>query len=584
MVGRFREFIQQQISLNAKRVKTCGRFALRLWRIQILAKTTTKQKSSVDLLTLDYQLVELPSSQHQAGLTGLILIIKWLERQPDFQEKVNKGAICRITQPDAKGVTLEINQAGLEAIFDEIYAASTEEQPRNQLLKNQRTKEVIPPLREEEREEVDPKNPQKIKKKKAYIYPVVVPRGSFLADPQYDKTSDGKNGLWIKLWRDMVWNILRGVPATRKPFEARAEGTYSEDAVKVWKELLQPLEFTVDLPSTYFLGAQAFNAETIPFKDRARFQFLLHFWPFTAQIYVPAVIDNEGNRNFVGYALAIPDIADLKGFCDELPNVLSNRTIEVSGYRPRDAVVDLAVESALDVMRRLRDRITVKAGQQATAYTVLGVDVIHAEKQGNNVRLLSVSRLNPDDPMVDRYAQIRQTYWSPLFRKQRLLNLVNHSPWYSGFDKLLCNLPYEQITENDYFRHDVREAFKYEEVELMDESSINDAKINELIFQLVKNYVSRKLGNKYQLKWSEVKENPDKKKDYEDLKEKIAKEAFLAVRSRTEKTDFINYFVSTLCSVPQYINYEDYVSLSKALYKDTDRIRALTLLALSANS
>jgi CRISPR-associated protein Cmx8 len=563
-----------------------------------LAKTKTKPNTEVDVLPLDYQLAELPSSQHRAGLAGLVLILNWLKRQPDFQEKINNGTICQITRLDANGANIKINQAGLEALFDEIYAASTEEQPRPQLLKNQRTKEVIPPLREEERDEIDPKNPQKVKKKKVYIYPVVVPKGSFLADSQYDKSSDGKNGHWVKLWRDMVWNILRGVPATRKPFEARAEGTYTEDAGKVWKELIQTLEFTVDLPSTYFLGAQAFNAETVPFKDRGRFQFLLHFWLFAAQIYVPAVINNEGSRDFVGYALAIPDIADLQSFCDELPAVLSERGTEISGYRPRDAVVDLAIESALDVMRRLRDRLTVKAGQQATAYTVLGVDVIHTEKRGNNVRLLNISRLDPDDPMVDDYAQIRQNYWSPLFRRQRLLNLVNHQSWYTGFDALLCSLAYEQSIENDYFCRDVREAFNNEIAPMDEETAIvTETNIEQLVFRLVENYVRRKLNSKYQLEFKaewktllaakEGRNELSKRSDYKEYTEKkgkIAKTAFLDVRSRTEQKDFINYFVSSLCSVPQYMRSEDYVSLTKALYEDSDRIRTLTLLALSANS
>ena len=551
-----------------------------------MAKTKIKDTPKVEVLTLNYQLSELPSSQHRAGLAGLVMVIQWLERQPEFREKVANGVTCRISRLEAKGATIEINQAGLEALFDEIYAASTEEQARPQLLKNSRTKAIIPPLREEEREETDAKG--KVKQKKVYIYPVVVPGGSFLADAQYDKSSDGKNGHWIKLWRDMVWSILRGVPATRKPFKARADGNYTEDAAKVWKDLTQPEPFTVDLPSTYFLGAQAFNAETVPFKDRARFQFLLHFWLFTAQIYIPAVINNEGKRDFVGYALAIPDVSDLEGFCDELPFVLRDRSPEISGYRPRDAVVDLAIESALDLLRRLRDRLTITTGEQATAYTVLGVDVIHTEKQGNNVRVLGTTRLDPDPPMVNEYSRIRQGYWSPLFRKQRLLNLVNHQPWYSRFDKLLCSLPYEQSIENDYFRRDVREAFQHEEKTMdeptMNDEKVNDAKINELVFQFVRNYVGRKLESKYQLKWSEVKDKPDKKKEYEDKKEKIAKDAFLAVRSRTEQMDFINYFASTLCSVPQYLKSEDYVSLTQELYKNHDRIRTLTLLALSANS
>ena len=548
-----------------------------------MAKTTRKQIATVDVLNLDYQLAELPSSQHRAGLAGLVLIIRWLEEQREFTEKVENGAICKLTRLDDKGATLELNQTGLEYLFDEIYDASLEEQERNQLLKK-RTKEVIQPLREEEKEETDPKT-NKTKTKKVYIYPVVVPKGSFLSDPSYDKSSDGKNGLWIKLWRDMVWSILRGVPATRKPFEARAEGQYNDDAIKVWQQLIQPEEFTVDLPSTYFLGAQANNAENIPFKDRARLQFLLHFWLFAAQIYVPEVIDNEGKRNFAGYAIAIPDIFKLKRFCERLSRLLSERSIEKSGYLPRDCIVDLAIESALDIMMRLTERLTQSTGEQKTASTVLGIDVIHTEKQGNNIRILGASRLNPENLMINEYIRIRNQYWSPLFRKQRLLNLVNHSPWYSGFDSLLCTIPYKQITENEYFKHDVREALNNEESAMTEQTETKmEPNIEELVFELVKNYVKRKFYSKYELTWSNVKGNPKEEKEYNEKKEKIAKSAFLDVRSRTEKMDFINYFVSSLCSVPQHMKSEDYVSLTKALYEDTERIRTLTLLALSANS
>ncbi len=548
-----------------------------------MAKTTRKQIATVDVLNLDYQLAELPSSQHRAGLAGLVLIIRWLEGQREFTEKVKNGAICKLTRLDDKGATLELNQTGLEYLFDEIYDASLEEQERNQLLKK-RTKEVIQPLREEEKEETDPKT-NKTKTKKVYIYPVVVPKGSFLSDPSYDKSSDGKNGLWIKLWRDMVWSILRGVPATRKPFEARAEGQYNDDAIKVWQQLIQPEEFTVDLPSTYFLGAQANNAENIPFKDRARLQFLLHFWLFAAQIYVPEVIDNEGKRNFAGYAIAIPDIFKLKRFCERLSRLLSERSIEKSGYLPCDCIIDIAIESALDIMMRLTERLTQSTGEQKTASTVLGIDVIHTEKQGNNIRILGASRLNPENLMINEYIRIRNQYWSPLFRKQRLLNLVNHSPWYSGFDSLLCTIPYKQITENEYFKHDVREALNNEESAMTEQTETKmEPNIEELVFELVKNYVKRKFYSKYELTWSNVKGNPKEEKEYNEKKEKIAKSAFLDVRSRTEKMDFINYFVSSLCSVPQHMKSEDYVSLTKALYEDTERIRTLTLLALSANS
>lgn len=556
-----------------------------------MAKTKSKS-APIDRLKLDYSLIELPSSQHRAGLAGLVCIIRWLERQTEFQEKTANGTLCKLVQLDDSGASIELNQAGVEALFDEIYAASTEEQERPQPLKNKQ-KQIIPPLREEEREVIDKKGITKTKK--VYIYPVVVPAGSFLADPAYDKSVEGKNGLWIKLWRDMAWSILRGVPATRKPFEARAEGSYSDDAASVWKQLTQPEDYTVDLPSTYFLGAQSSNAENVPFKDRARLQFLLHFWLFAAQIYVPAVVDNEGKRNFVGYALAIPDVARLKWFCDELLEILSDRSTEKSGYRPRDAVVDLAVASALDMMKRLHDRLQQKTGEKLAEDLVFGIDVIHTEKQGNNIRVLSSIRLDPEESMLDQYAQIRDGFWSPLFRKQCLLNLVNERPWHAGFDVLLCTLPYKRTIEDSYFQRDVREKLKTlsQEERQMDEITTvdNSVSIETLVFRLVGNYVSRKLKSKHDLEWKaewkglkseELNQKTDYKK-YFEMKAKVAKSAFLDVRSRTEPMDFINYFVSSLCSVPQHMKSDAYVELTQALYQDTDKIRTLTLLALSAN-
>ena len=41
-----------------------------------MAKKKTAHTPAV--LELDYQLAELPSSQHRAGLAGLVLMVRWL--------------------------------------------------------------------------------------------------------------------------------------------------------------------------------------------------------------------------------------------------------------------------------------------------------------------------------------------------------------------------------------------------------------------------------------------------------------------------------------------------------------------------
>ncbi|MDX2033396.1 MAG: type I-MYXAN CRISPR-associated protein Cmx8 [Blastocatellia bacterium] len=553
-----------------------------------------KSKQALDapeILELQYQLAELPSSQHRAGLAGLCLMVDWLNLQP------NRKGICEVERT-AYGASLRINQQGLAELFDEIYAASLEEQERPQPLKNGRTKAVIPPLREETRQSLDPKT-GKVKEKTVYIYESVIPRGGLLLSN--DPTADGRNGAWIKLWRDVIWSIFRGVPATRAPFDDRAQGNPPTDALDIWQDLIQQPDHVVPLPSTYFIGAQANNAENVPFKDRARHQFLLHFWPYTAQIYVPAVINNEGDREFVGYALAIPDIANLAIYCEEFLPLLRGRGKELSGYRPRDCVVDLAIESALDTFRRLRDRLRMREGEASTSDLLLGVDIVHVDKQGNNIRLLGCTRVDPEAEMIDQYAQFRDSLWSPLFRRQRLLNLFNHSSWHAGFDGLMSKLPYEQTIGNSYFRRDARESFSFEVKAMnqqtngsIDEAEGNDLSLQEdvnqeaLIYRVVGNYLRFKLKSKHQLEWKDAwrgaKDNkPSELKEYEEKKTKLAREAFLAIRSRTGQ-DFIDYFVSTLCSVSQGMNERRFIALTHALVNETDNVRTLTMLALAAQT
>ena len=91
----------------------------------------------------------------------------------------------------------------------------------------------------------------------------------------------------------------------------------------------------------------------------------------------------------------------------------------------------------------------------------------------------------------------------------------------------------------------------------------------------------KKLKGKYDLDWTTVKGTP-REKDYRENKEKLARDAFLAIRSRSNKEDFIEYFVSTICSVSQHLNQQAYLKVAEDLFSRTEDIRTLTMLALSA--
>jgi len=68
---------------------------------------------------------------------------------------------------------------------------------------------------------------------------------------------------------------------------------------------------------------------------------------------------------------------------------------------------------------------------------------------------------------------------------------------------------------------------------------------------------------------------------YYDLRRKLARDAFFAVRSRTGE-DFVDYFASTLCSVSQNLREEHFALLAHELHHNREEVRTLTMLALSA--
>lgn len=543
-------------------------------------------KTQAEILTLDFNLAELPSAQHRAGLAGLILMIRELEKQEWFEiRQEEKGALLSIENLDQYGAKIQLNLEGLIALFDLAYLSFTEERKSKSKIKEFKKIEEI---------EIEENGKKKIQK--YYFYEVITPTGGFLA--QWDKS---EKQVWIKIWRDMFWSIIKGVPATRNPFNNRCDlnlnggDSCSKDVESIWKNL-QKAEKTTGQSGAFYLGAMAINAENVATDDLIKWQFLLHFWAFVAQVYCPSILDKDGKRNFNGHVIVIPDIANLEDFCDQLPDVLSNRNPQAFGFRPQESVIDIPEEGALDLLNLIKQQIAKKVGSGTLSDLILGVEVIHAEKQGNSIKLHSVSYLQPIEEQVNDYNNIKNFYYCPWFRRQRLLNLINSKfdldsqswlkppPW-DGFGDLLSRIPQKWLKENNsYFSHDARQLFTQEGGFNMT-ATTKTREYAEIVYKVIKGFILRKLDSKYHYKWNKERgiftENNKQvsQKDLDDATHKIVNEAFLSIRSRTEQRAFIDYFVSTLYP---YVRQEEFVDFAQKLFQDTDEIRSLTLLALSS--
>jgi CRISPR-associated protein Cmx8 len=574
---------------------------------------------SVETVTIRYDLFDLPTAQHKAGLAGLILQIRHMQ-EPN--RKVASEAIPDIVEIAPTFATIRFTEKSTQGLLDGVYDAYTE---RVQ-VKN-KWKDMKPTEPPREIEETDPAT-GKVKRVTVFVYEVVQPKGSFLRQHLPEKMDRTKD--WHKLWRDMLWNIPRGRPTTRIPFHQRHEGQHCREGADAWQELLaverarQQNGFcTKEVASSLWLGAQAFNAEGVPFRGRAEQNLLLHFWPLAVLIFVPQRIDNDGKSEFAGYSLAIPEVAHLEDFCDDYVEVLHNLSTEIRGFRPAEAIIDLPDQAALEFMANLTRLAAHRTRKKGVHDSVSSVEFVNFLKIGNNVKCTASGRVAPKSLSLEKYAAIAgaphrpSPYRNPLFRAALLLGLLrttNDRRWYQFMGPLLVERPWSFFVHADdspwlqrAFAADAAQKFASEweryEKERKDNMTLNEKKADGavptgpdlalLVHRLVRDYVQRKAEDRSGHKWEDFK---DKKKTdesgktridippaYTESKERIASSVFLEMRSRREQA-FVEHFTRTFCSIKQYLPEREYQVVAEALLKQPDDVKTLTLLALSANS
>jgi CRISPR-associated protein Cmx8 len=570
-----------------------------------------KQTKQPDGVTVRYDLHELPTAQHKAGLAGLLLQIESMNDRRDGGAKLPMPPQVLSQGPAFAEVRFAVEST--QSLFDDLYSATIEEAAVAQKWQGKEPKAV----REVEIREPDGKT----KIEKRFVYDVVQPTGPFLA--RY--TDDGKE-LWHKLWRDMLWAIPRGKPTTRGPFNAQAEGKPTKDGAEAWSALLAHEKHkakggiaTVELAGAVLLGAQAVSAEGVKFEDRADHAVLLHFWQLTARVFVPEQIDADGNRKFVGYVLAIPEVSDLVEFSYAYKRSLSELSPERRGYRPAAAVVSLAAEGSLAFMHQLDRLVSAKELRRRPPEYLSGVEFFHMVKLGNNVKTAGHGRVPAWDGLLTRYDGLisKGGPKHPLMLAGRLQAMFDETPWFARLSDELVERKWWWFVHSTQEGHrtpsamvsfawDAHRRFEdlLREENHMSQKTQEPEAIDRVVYRLVKNYVREKASGRMGVNtadrdaWRKATHDAAtgyERPAYQEERRHVAQGLFLALRSRHD-ADFVEHFTATLGSVAQRLPEDEYALLTSALMRTfseehgehrprtRDDVKTLTLLALSAQS
>lgn len=579
-----------------------------------MGKTKTKA-APITSVTIKYDLFDLPTSQHKAGLAGLILQVQSMEERAKKNAKTSPDLIPTITDMTPTSASIAFTEKAVHGLMDDLYAAQIVEVASKSKWPGQT------PKREEQVEETDEQGVSK--KGRRFIYDVTQPTGPFLKSRLRDE-----KGLWFKLWREMLWEIPRGKPLSREPFQQRANNEPCKEGPAAWQALVKVEQarqknafYTAEVSGSLWLGAQAANAELIPFEGRAEQNLLLHFWPLTVLIFVPQQIDADGSGDFLGYVLAIPEVADLEQFLSDYPRMLGQLSSAVRGYRPAEAVIDLPAQGALAFLEHLA-RLSSEKATEKVKYSVGSIEFLHLAKFGNNIKPMAAGRVAPRPGLLERYLAIvgrpgeDPPFRNPLFRRGLMLHLLNDQEWHEPMAPMLMDRPWPFFIRSEkspkglpWFWQDAAKKFEdlanqhaadrkgYQEMAQDAPEQAGPAPqtpLPLLIHRLVQNYVLRKTEDKSGLKWEDFKDKKIKDEKtgreriavpeiYREAKEKVASGKFLEMRSRREQA-FVDHFTATFCSVKQFLPEDDFRVVAEALLHDPETVKTLTLLALSANS
>jgi CRISPR-associated protein Cmx8 len=551
-------------------------------------------------LKLRYRLHELPTAQHKAGLAGLLFLSR------NMQSRGLDGYI-EITALAANSAEITVSLDTLKATFDDFYDSIWQEERRTN-QKRKKDKSVIPPKRIEE---LPVENSKQGKTKKFYIYDEFRPVGRFFCH----LLENGSESPWIKLWQDMLWAVPCAQPRTRESYKTRANKELLKLPSTIWGQLSEAREAKAKnrridaekVTGSLLIGAQEYNAEGVGFNGIVELNLLLYFWHLVTPLFAPRIIkldkSNLANSSVTdqGYLLAIPEVSDLVEFLEDIERFWKKRTSKSVGYRhrPEQSVIDLPQEGGLEF---LYDLAHLRAAQ-GIGLSVSGVEWIHLDKRGDNLHTYGHGRIRVDYGLLRRYEAARARHGNPLFKQLTLGNLLADRPWHQGAAGLCALQPAEFFIHGAktprfaFFGADARRRFtailkdlKAQENPAMNEkkpAAVDDALVAR-VYQLIGAYVEHRVHERTRMRRRDFAKDADGRSHYpkelREAVEKVAKDAFLAMRGRNDR-EFIAYFTGTICSVPQFFGrQEDFIALSQALIADPELIKDLSMLALSAHS
>ena len=115
------------------------------------------------------------------------------------------------------------------------------------------------------------------------------------------------------------------------------------------------------------------------------------------------------------------------------------------------------------------------------------------------------------------------------------------------------------------------------------------------VHDLVARYVQRRTETRCGITWDSFKDRfsvdettgrqrREVPQAYREAREKVCTDAFLAMRARRSREEFVTYFTGSICAVPQFLPRAEFAAFASTLLDEErwEDIKSLAMLALAA--
>ncbi len=462
-------------------------------------------------------------------------------------------------------------------------------------------------------ERTDPPRHSDDKATKVWVYEVNRPKADLMVHWRHGDPEDR----WVVLWREAVRGVLRESRAAEIyhwTTRGKSPTKQSGDLSTLWKGLVTAAKgrrsVTGAVPTSMYIGAEKKSADRVDFKGEVQQNLLLHFWPFVSPIFVPRTLRRQHGQwkleNGSGFVIAVAEVGHITEYSEMIDFYWRRRQMESSDgrRRPRECEIDIPAEGGVAFLHSLTMNRLQGMDDGDFFDIVPHVDIYHLERRGNNVRVLESSSICVPAGTLRRYERMTDLRRNVLFKRLLMRNLLDGLPWHArAVDTLFTRYPVGLFINSETspgfargFGRATREQFRKER------SGVSD-KLNlaAKVFDIVGEFVAVRAERRSSITREQLPKDAQGRTDWNsqkpemrrhlDAREKVATDAFLALRSRNAD-EFVEYFVGAICAVPQFMGAtgvrprEGFVEIASALHgSDAGRteMKNLTMLALSAH-